>query len=332
MPRLMKQSLITALKLVFSFGLIAWMILTDKLPLAELKSLFEPGVLIFGLGSVGLALLLAAERWRLLLISQGFSVDRAATYRMTLVGTFFSYFLPGGVGGDVVKAYYVVKNLGERRAQAVGTVVFDRLIGLFTMVLFALVTCLVEYEILLRHPALKSFFLLLGGLFAAFLLFFWLVWSRSTSHLRDAFLVRLERIRWMHQVLSRLNQFQLRRRPFAKIVALSLLSQSFSLLFFISIAPFLGESAIPLSVFLFCVPLGFMATAIPISPGGIGVGQAAFLFLFNLVLGRETQVGPLLITAYQLCTLAFGLIGAGLYVLQRTPPPPTTLFEDEASR
>lgn len=330
MPSL-KSSLITALKLAFSFGLIAWMIMTDKLPLAELKSLFEPGVLFFGLASVAMALLIAAERWRALLLSQGFQVERAATYRMTLVGTFFSYFLPGGVGGDVVKAYYVVKNLGERRAQAVGTVVFDRLIGLFTMILFALITSLVEYEILLQHPALKSFILLLAGLFVAFLAVFWLMWSRRTSQLRDAWLKRLERINFVHQALFRLNQFQLRKMAFVRIVALSLLSQSFSLLFFITIAPFMGESAIPLSVFLFCVPLGFMATAIPISPGGIGVGQAAFLFLFNLVLARETQIGPLLITAYQLFTLAFGLIGAGLYVMQKTSPPPASLFREESS-
>lgn len=331
MPSL-KSSLITALKLAFSFGLIAWMVMTDKLPLAELKSLFEPGVLFFGLASVGLALLLAAERWRLLLVSQGFQVERSATYRMTLVGTFFSYFLPGGVGGDVVKAYYVVKNLGERRAQAVGTVVFDRIIGLFTMILFALVTSLFEYEILLRHPVLKSFFLLLAGLFAIFLTLFWLMWSRRTSGLRDSFLKRIERVNFLHQALFRLNQFQLRKMDFVKIVALSLVSQSFSLLFFISIAPFLGESGIPLSVFLFCVPLGFMATAIPISPGGIGVGQAAFLFLFNLVLARETQVGPLLITAYQLCTLAFGLIGAVLYVMQKSPAPPPSAFEEPTTR
>jgi uncharacterized membrane protein YbhN (UPF0104 family) len=181
------------------------------------------------------------------------------------------------------------------------------------------VTSLFEYEILLQHPALTSFVLVLCLLFFAFLLMFWLMWSRHTSKLRDQFLSRIQNINFLHKTFFRLNQFQLRKADFVKIVALSLLSQSFSLLFFISIAPFMGESSIPLSVFMFVVPLGFMATAIPVSPGGIGVGQAAFLFLFNVVLARETQVGPLLITAYQLCTLAYGLIGAALYVWQKSP-------------
>lgn len=319
----LRQWIMTTIKLAISFGLIAWMILTDKLPLGDLKALLDPWVLLFGLASVGMALVLAAERWRALLISQSFQVDRWPTYKMTLVGTFFSFFLPGGVGGDVVKAYYVVKNMGERRAQAVGTVVFDRLIGLFTMILFALVTSLFEYEILFQHPALRTFVVVLAVLFFAFLLVFWLIWSRHTSGHRDRLLERIENFQWVHLALSRLNQFRLRKAAFSKIVALSLLSQSFSLLFFISIAPFLGEHSLPLSVFLFCVPLGFMATAVPISPGGIGVGQAAFLFLFSLVLGRETQVGALLITAYQFFTLAFGLLGAGFYVLQKSASPTT---------
>lgn len=312
------------MKLILSFGLLAWMVFTGKLPLAELKSLFEPGIILTGLSTVGLALLLAAERWRLLLLSQSFQADRSPTYKMTLVGTFFSFFLPGGVGGDVVKAYYVVKNIGERRAQAVGTVIFDRIIGLFTMVLFALITSLFEYEILFRHPALKSFVLILILLFFIFLGFFWLIWSRRSRRLRKWGLERSVRLAPVHQLLLKLNEFQLNKKVFVKIVALSLVSQSFSLLFFISIAPFLGESAIPLSVFLFCVPMGFMATAIPISPGGIGVGQAAFLFLFNLVLARESQVGPLLITAYQMCTLLYGLVGAGIYVMQKTRVPEAT--------
>lgn len=317
----LRSGLITAFKLILSFGLIAWMVLTGKLPLRDLKSLFEPQIILFALISVGLGLALAAERWRLLLLSQGFQAERGPTYKMTLVGTFFSFFLPGGVGGDVVKAFYVVKNIGERRSQAVGTVVFDRLIGLFTMTLMALVTSFVEYKLLLQHPALKSFALILGLIFTLFLILFWLIWSRRTQSLRFSFLAALEKYPGLQQNLSRLNQFQLRKKEFIRIVALSLISQSFSLLFFIGIARFLGESQIPLSVFLFCVPMGFMATAVPISPGGIGVGQAAFLFLFTLVLGRQTEIGALLITAFQMTTLVYGLLGAYFYVFLKAQKP-----------
>ena len=43
-----------------------------------------------------------------------------------------------------------------------------------------------------------------------------------------------------------------------------------------------GVVEIPWSTFFLVVPLGLVATAIPISPAGIGVGQAAFFALFQL--------------------------------------------------
>lgn len=312
-----RQAFTLLFKILFSFGLIAWLIWTDRLSVRDMTVLLAPQPILIGLSTIGLALLLSAERWRALLQSQGFQADRSPTYKMTLVGTFFSFFLPGGVGGDVVKAYYVVKNIGDRRAQAIGTVIFDRIFGLFTMVLYALLTCAFEYQILEQHQTLKSFAALLLFLFVAFMLCFWLLWSRHAVSFRNWILGLTEKMPPAHRMLTRLNQFQLSKFDFVKVVALSLISQSFSLLFFIMVAPYLGESSIPLSTFLFCVPMGFMATAIPVSPGGIGVGQAAFLFLFSLVLNKQTPIGALLITAFQLSTITYGLVGAFFYVMQK---------------
>ena len=304
----------TLFKLLFSLGIIVWLVSTGKLPLAELKTLLDPRVIGWGLVVVALNLIFASERWRYLLKTQGFHVRFVDTLKMTLVGVFFSHLLPGGVGGDVVKAYYVLQRTDERRGMAVGTVVFDRLIGLFTMVLMAFATSCLEFEILSKHPALRTFALLLGLLFAAFLAVFWLMWSRRTVKLREKLLVMTTGIRVLHSPLHRLNQFQLRKGQFTRVVFLSFISQCCSLLFFIATAQLLGFDGIPLSTFLFCVPMGVMATAIPISPGGIGVGQAAFFYLFNLVMGVETQVGPLLITAFQAFLLFYGLIGAVIYI------------------
>lgn len=315
----------TLLKLLFSLGILTWLVTTGKLPIRDLKVLGSPQILFFGLVCVGLSLFFASERWRYLLCSQGFQVQSVDTFKMTLVGVFFSHLLPGGIGGDVVKAYYVLQRADERRSLAVGTVVFDRILGLFTMVLMAFVTSLLEYEILFKHSALRSFAILLGILFVSFLILFWLMWSRRTQKLRNWLLIKTTGLRVLHSPLHRLSQFQLRKRQFSRVIILSFLSQCFSLLFFITLAQFMGFDSIPLSTFLFCVPMGFMATAVPISPGGIGVGQAAFFYLFNLVSGTETQAGSLLITAFQAFLLLFGLFGAVTYVSLKNKTKPAVV-------
>lgn len=312
------KSLLSGLiKLAISGGLLAWFITTGRLPLGDLWGLARPDVIILGCLLAGGTLAFASERWRLILHSQGFQARPLPTFRMTLIGIFFNTFMPGGVGGDVVKGYYVVQNLENQKARAVATVIFDRILGLFTMVLMALAAVLIEWEILLRNPTLRTFALFLALLTGFFMFTFYLLWSRKTDGFRNKVLDSLAVFPWIQRNLARLNQFNLRRWQFFQIIFLSTLAQTMSIAFFVVIARLLGYSDIPLAVFLFVVPLGFIATAIPISPGGIGVGQAAFFFLFNLALEQESQVGAVTITAFQLFSVGYGIIGALLYVFVR---------------
>lgn len=319
-PRL-KQFLIGFAKLAISLGLLVWFVQTGKLPLQEMKVLLDPQTFALGMLLTGLVMLFSSERWRFILHSQGFKVPMLPTLRMSLIGTFFSTFMPGGVGGDLVKGFYVVQNTSSKKAQAVASVIFDRILGLYTMVMIAFFACLIEYDVLLHHPILKSFFLGLCVLVFIFTMTFFSLWSRRMTKFRDFILEKVESVAFLHRNLSRLNQFKLNKTQFAAICFLSVLAQAAMFTFFVVIASLIGFGDIPIGVFLFVVPLGFIATAIPISPGGIGVGQAAFYLLFNIVLGRETQVGSILITAFQIFTLLYGLLGAVFYVFLRQHMP-----------
>jgi hypothetical protein len=65
--------------------------------------------------------------------------------------------------------------------------------------------------------------------------------------------------------------------------------------------------------------IGIIVQALPISPAGIGVGQAAFFFLFNLSLGKESQLGPTAITMIQIMQFMWGLVGAYFYLQRKKP-------------
>ena len=73
---------------------------------------------------------------------------------------------------------------------------------------------------------------------------------------------------------------------------------------------------IPWWYFLILVPYGFIATILPISPAGLGVGQMAFYYLFQQTL-EQGEFGILAITFYQASQFIVGLGGGLLFVLYK---------------
>jgi uncharacterized membrane protein YbhN (UPF0104 family) len=99
-------------------------------------------------------------------------------------------------------------------------------------------------------------------------------------------------------------------------IALSLLSQMAVVITHIFVGKVTGF-IVPWEAYLFVLPLGFMVTAIPISPAGVGVGQMAFYFLFNLYLGQKSQVGPTLVTIFQVLQFLLSIFGAFYFIRRK---------------
>jgi len=78
-----------------------------------------------------------------------------------------------------------------------------------------------------------------------------------------------------------------------------------------------GAPDVSFSVYLFIVPIGLISTALPITPAGIGVGQAAMYYLYKLYTGFDNQIGPNALTAYQIVLFCWGLLGAYFYISKK---------------
>src|SRR5207253_4214581 len=100
------------------------------------KVVGSPGTLAFALLAVGVNVSLAAARWWILVRGEGVVMPFFATCRITLIGNFFNSFMPGAIGGDPFKVYYVAAFAPPgRRVEAGATVLVDRAVGLFALVL-----------------------------------------------------------------------------------------------------------------------------------------------------------------------------------------------------
>jgi hypothetical protein len=82
--------------------------------------------------------ILAWGRWHLLLRAAKVQITWRESARLHLTGIFFNGFLPGGTGGDLVKGWYLVRGRNRTEAAAaVGTLVVDRITGLFGLIILA---------------------------------------------------------------------------------------------------------------------------------------------------------------------------------------------------
>lgn len=313
MQAVIRAQLIKFFKFTFAFALIAWMISKGHLDLHDFDLLLNPYWALILWLVAGVNLILANWRWAMLLAAKQFPSSFKLTFPLTLIGLFFNYAVPGAVGGDLVKIFYLVKDHPQRKMLSVSTILLDRVIGLYAMTWLAMFSLLMDIPLILSNPKLQ----ILGlGIVAALLLQTVILGVSFSARMNKmfSFLYKINAARKLYEVI---HSYREQKIVLVKTLAVSFLSQAVSIFFLWLVGVALHETNIPISTFLFAVPIGFMVSALPISPAGIGIGQVAFLILFQLHSGQQTQLGQISISIFQLVMLVWGLIGAFFYIKGR---------------
>lgn len=313
-----KKILLNTIKFLFSAILIAWMINSGKIDLNSFKVVMHPKYLLLTMALLGIALFFGSERWRLLLKHQNLTCDSLETFKLTLIGTFFNFAIPGGVGGDVVKSFYIAKNNPQARVKSVLSVMMDRVLGLYAMLWMAEVAMLVDFSQVEALPQLKTIFYLATFGLIAMTTGLAMAFSKKINGTNkiQKFLSYLPKSDRFIQVYESVHSYGDDFPTLLKTFILSLLAQIPSVGIIMIVGSSMGIS-ISTSVYFVAVPIGMVALAVPISPGGVGVGQYAFYYLFNLISGQQTQVGSTGITVFQILSFFYGLGGAYFYISRK---------------
>ncbi|MBN1806300.1 MAG: flippase-like domain-containing protein [Sedimentisphaerales bacterium] len=142
---------------------------------SQLTSIFHRmnlGVYAATLGIFIVGQVIVGFRWWLLLRTQSIFIDLAAAVRLNFLGWFYNNFMPGSVGGDLLKAWYVTMHT-EKRFEAALSVFVDRIIGLFSTLLIAVFF----YILFLRNREKAVTFTGRTGLIGLFIEYKWYVIS-----------------------------------------------------------------------------------------------------------------------------------------------------------
>jgi glycosyltransferase 2 family protein len=277
--------------------------------------LIQPAALLVSVLLVGLALLVGVVRWRIVLDAQGLHLPLGRATRISFVAQFFNSFLLGSTGGDLIKAYYAARETHHKKTEAVTTVFVDRLVGLWSMLLFAGLMMIPNYEMLRtsRDVALPSLFILamLAGLSVALALAFWGGVSKRFPQARD-FLRRLPKGEVLERALDSCRQFGKQRSFLLKTIAISLIVNVIWVVQIIVLGQGLGLNIPPMALFVI-VPLVFCISALPLTPNGLGVRENLFVLMLAVIkVPKTAALSVSLIASAQ--GLFWSLVGGLIYM------------------
>lgn len=277
--------------------------------------LTNPSLLLVGLVLFFLHFLFQSYRWRLF-VNEHSPLSLIESFRLTLIGQFFSFFIPGGVGGDFVKAFELSKETEITKTNSFSTVFADRIFGLFSMILFASISLLISALIQDEQTNYLVYSLLMF-----FTLIFGLVFGPKISSFLENWL-SAKKTKWSQSFVNILKTFDQTFITFRsprlvlKLVLLSLLVQVASTSFlYLVVEQIVSHPPNYLLFFSICC-FGFLVSAIPITPAGVGVGQTAFYFLFAAVNANLGTAAVTAISLFQIFYLFFALIGGLLFALK----------------
>jgi uncharacterized protein (TIRG00374 family) len=277
----------------------------------------RPGLLLAGLLILLPVYPIAALRWWLLMRSRGLDVSAWRTFKVSMVGNFFNFCLPGTTGGDLAKAYYAVRQ-GKRRADALVSILVDRVAGLVGMVVLAAgVGLFMLHEPLVRSLTLKI------GLGAAALAVGAFFYFNQTLRRRSGFDWLIQRLPG-GRVIAKIDEAAVAYRHH-KPALVAAIAMSVCIHLLVATATAASGYALGLSVsfgvLLNVVPILFMAAALPLAYQGMGLREPlAMLILKPTALSGAVSgtanhiVGMLLLITifqifYSLCGAVFLLKG-----------------------
>ena len=311
LPRGAKKVALFFLKYVVGISLIVWMVWTGKVDLSVLTRL--PSELLLEASFLTALLTVGgALRVRYILQKQSIQTGIWQCFLYNCAGILYSAFLPGGISGDAVRAYLFMKAVPNHRLAILGAMVLDRVLGLVSMVFLGFIAaCYMAITVALIRPYLVGFgaifFTLIGGV--ALLHFI----GRRHEHKQTAAEGLVEKV-WT-KVTSVIASLRIHDYPPLVLVFVVLQSMVIHLLAvaLIYICSVYAKSGLDFLRVFVATPIGLLVNAIPLSPGGLGIGENAFELLYKTIGGQNGATSFLIARVFLYSPALIGLV----YVLKR---------------
>ena len=133
---LLKNVLVNLLKFGVSFGILAYLVydaVSDDTFAHMMEQPKHWGCFAGAWALSMVATCMTFVRWYYLVRALDLPFRMADAFRLGFIGYLLNFVSLGSVGGDLFKAVFIAREQHGKRAEAVATVVIDRVIGLYVL-------------------------------------------------------------------------------------------------------------------------------------------------------------------------------------------------------
>lgn len=274
---------------------------------------FELKWLAAAFGVYFVSLLLTFLRWQILVRALGLPFTMLDAFRLGFLGAASSLFLPGAVTGDLVKASFLATEQ-KRRAAAIATIVVDRVIGLYALVVLTSIIGAVYWNEVKALPQLQVVVYFVWAVtFGAALTVLSMFVFRA-----DPFVAKVEKIRFVGRPIAELARAlqTYKRQPhvIASMVVLGLVSHVGFVMTYQFCTRAVTETPPSWELQYLIIPIYMVGSAVPLTPlGNLGAGEWMLGGLFEMI-GAPLEMGMAVAIAGRVVTWTGAAVGLIWYV------------------
>ena len=276
------------------------------------------GLLVAAFVIAMLAMSLSFARWCILVRCQGITLSMLEAFRLGAICFLLSFISVGSVGGDLFKAIFLARRRPGKRVEAVASVLVDRGSGLYGLLFLVVMGTLLLHPPEVRESAegledLKFAATTLFGLGTVVLLF--LVFGGRSV---DRLIKWGSNIRFIGSVVSKIGPpfraFHAHPYAFGSSLLMSVGVQSLFAVSVYLVARSLYSAPPNLTEHFVIVPLGMLASALPITPAGVGVWEAAVATLYEMIPATPTKAsGTLVALVFEMLRILLAFVATVFY-------------------
>jgi glycosyltransferase 2 family protein len=309
----LRKWIFTGLRVLIAVAILLFLARSGAIEWTSLGRLFTAWRLLIAAVLVMLAdVIVTAARLCVLLRPRGYHLSLWSSVRLTMIATFFSTCLPGA-SSELVRIYFA--NAGNRGRQLeIGTVVIlDRVMGMLALVALPVLIAPLFPRLIASSSIISGLLWGAAAFLAAAVAF---GFAASSEHGLELARRCFSRIPFGKEAMRMLETVAgYRRYPgtLAGSFVISVLAHvlTVSTVLILSLAMDAGGFAWEMCAL---IPVGFLANMLPLTPGGLGVGESALSQLYGLA---GLRGGAEALLAWRVVILFVGLIGLVFYLQGR---------------
>jgi uncharacterized membrane protein YbhN (UPF0104 family) len=274
---------ITPLKIGLIVAIVAVIWRLNIINATTLARIFSrPFAAVLSTLAIVAAIQLSVIRWHILLRIQGQVIPLG---RLTSI-VFTSYFLGsttlGSLGVDGLRLFYIGRERPSSIGQAYLSIAADRLIGLFGLILAGSILFALNYREIMRHEQMRLMVLLSFSVGGVILIIIGLVgvFERFVAPLLQT-IRPFTRVRLHFNLL--VHAYRTSLGAVIVCLAVSVLVHFLMLASLLILAYAIFDSALSISQLGLAGVMATIANQIPITPGGLAIGEGLFAYLCHLM-------------------------------------------------